>query len=207
VAAGRPRRKVTLSLQKNVGVFFGTSAVMPGAKILVCERNGHWAVALRRALRRTRQRVHETRSFAECRQELARSEASFVAWELVPGSDELMLRRLLELRRDFPRACVAVLARRGLESFQWVLRAAGACHVVFSPRDAASVARLVERHVAETAEEDLTFREAVWRRLPWKSPLPTSREPETSSPRPEDRLRSSPSPDLTKGESDGPKPR
>jgi hypothetical protein len=60
-----------------------------------------------------------------------------------------------------------VVAQRGLEPFEWVLREAGAVHVQFSPRSLAATARLILRHIECAPPTELDFREAIWRRLPF----------------------------------------
>jgi len=85
-----------------------------GPRVLVCEKSGRWAVALRRALGEGGHRVVETRSFDQCWQALDESPASFVALEMTVDSAETVVRRLVDLRRRFRHARAAVLAARGL---------------------------------------------------------------------------------------------
>jgi hypothetical protein len=145
----------------------GNHSVTPYARVVVCEKCGEWALAIRRLLEAAECSVVETRSLDECWQELAQSPASFVALELLPGNTEAVLRRLLDMARQFRHARVVVLAQRGLESYQWVLREAGAVHVAFSYGSLPTVARLVDRHMRDVSEPPISFRQAVWRRLPW----------------------------------------
>lgn len=56
------------------------------ARLIVCERTGRWAVALRRELAGSGVRVHESRSIAECWQGLAESPAGFAVVELTGGN-------------------------------------------------------------------------------------------------------------------------
>jgi DNA-binding response OmpR family regulator len=140
---------------------------MPDARVIVCEKTGRWATALRRAFHGLQLRVVETRSLAECWRELEQSPASLVALEFVAGNRETLLRRLLDLRSRYRRAQAIVLAERGLEPLEWVLREAGAVDVVFSPRSLAPTARLAQRYVQSVPPADIDIREAVWRRLPF----------------------------------------
>ncbi len=57
----------------------------PAARLIVCERTGRWAVALRRELAGSGVRVWETRTLADCRGELSKSAASFAVVELGIG--------------------------------------------------------------------------------------------------------------------------
>ena len=54
-----------------------TSESSSAAKLIVCERTGRWAVALRRELAEAGVRVWETRTLADCRDELVENPASF----------------------------------------------------------------------------------------------------------------------------------
>ncbi len=142
------------------------------ARVVVCEKGNQWAVALRRALRPTGYRVVETRSLEECWQELSGRPASFVALELVSGNAEAVIRRLLDLGRRFRHAKAVVLAGRGLESYEWVMREAGAIHVLFSSRDLSAAARLVNQYMQGVSEPAVGFHEAVWQELPWAGVAP-----------------------------------
>ena len=141
---------------------------MQPARVIVCEKTGRWASALRRVLSRAGTRVWETRSLAECWEELARSPASLLALELTPHNDEALLRRLLDLTRRFPAARAIVLGERGLERYGWAVREAGAAHAVFATRHLPAAARLIERHLARAPQPPGTLRAAVWQRLPWR---------------------------------------
>ena len=145
----------------------GSHRVTLNARVVVCEKGNQWAVALRRALGPTGYRVVETRSLEECWRELGRNPASFVALELVPGNAEAVIRRLLDLGRRFHHAQAVVLAERGLESYEWVLREAGAIHVLCSPRNLSAAARLVNQYMQGVSEPALGVHETVWRKLPW----------------------------------------
>jgi transcriptional regulator with GAF, ATPase, and Fis domain len=65
------------------------------ARLIVCERTGRWAVALRRELAEAGVRVWETRTLADCWTELAESPASFLVLEL--GADVADLPERLHL--------------------------------------------------------------------------------------------------------------
>ena len=84
---------------------------MPPARLIVCERTGRWAVALRRELADAGVRVWETRTLADCWSELAESPASFVVLEL-RGDVAGLLALLARQPREFPLARVAVVADR-----------------------------------------------------------------------------------------------
>jgi hypothetical protein len=140
---------------------------MSDARVIVCEKTGRWAFALRRALRGPQPRVTETRSLAGCWRELDQAPASLVAVEFSPESSEAILRRLLDLRSRYRWARAIVLAERGLEPFEWILREAGAVHVQFSPRSMIATARLIQRFTHSVPSADIGLHEAVRRRLPF----------------------------------------
>ena len=140
---------------------------MSDARVIVCEKTGRWATALRRAFRGLQLRVTETRSLTACWQELEQCPTSLVALEFVPDNREAILRRLLDLHSRYRWAQAIVLAERGSEPFEWILREAGAIHVLFSPRSLAATARLARRHAHSVPRADIDIREAVWRRLPF----------------------------------------
>jgi len=140
---------------------------MQSARIIVCEKTGSWAAALRGVLSATQHCVRETRSLAECWRELEQSPASLVALELTSEDSEALVRRLLDLSRRFPRARAIVLGRRVLKPFESLFREAGAAHVLLSPRGVSGAARLIERHMAQVPREQLTFHQSIWNRLPW----------------------------------------
>jgi hypothetical protein len=141
---------------------------MPSGRLIVCEKTGSWAHALRQAMPGGG-RVYETRSLSECWDELSRSPASFVAIELTAANCEPLLKMLARVRRHYPAARVAIVAGRVMQAYQWVLREAGAIHFACSPRRLATVVQLAERHLAAVPDEELSLTERILDRLPWKS--------------------------------------
>lgn len=140
---------------------------MKHSRFVVCERTSDWAVALRWALADSRVRVYETRSWADCRQELADSPASLLALEMGQHNVADVGRWLVELGWCFPRSAAVVLTSRELSHCQWALREAGALHVVISRRDLSQVSRLVIRFLDVAAQTDRDFSSTLLDRLPW----------------------------------------
>jgi hypothetical protein len=137
------------------------------ARIVVCEKTGRWAVALRRELAAPPVRVYETRSLAECRSELEQSPASFMALE-VSDANAVQLGEWIErANREFPLARFVVLGSREARPWEWQMREAGAIAAAFSSRQLGPIARLARRRLASVPEEELSFRDQVERRLPW----------------------------------------
>jgi hypothetical protein len=138
---------------------------MSDARVIVCEKTGRWAIALRRALNDPPEHISETRSFQACWLELEQHPASLVALEFFPDDLETLLRRMMGLQRRYRRARVVVLGERGSEHCEWVLREAGAVHVLFSPRSLVATARLVKRHIDSVPPAEFDIGEDVRRRL------------------------------------------
>ncbi len=82
---------------------------------------------------------------------------------------EVLVPWMMRFAAAFPAARVIVLGSRGLEASQWLLREAGAVHVVFSPRDWPPVVRIVQRHLGAAPSQGDSDRQRVWRRLPWRN--------------------------------------
>lgn len=137
------------------------------AKLIVCEKTGRWAVALRQVLAAESLPVFETRSLPDCWEELAASPASFIALEATTANVQRVAEWIVGLRQDFPAARTVVLADRKLQSCETLLREAGAIQVLYSPRELASVSKLIGRHIALVPQKSQTPREQIWDRLPW----------------------------------------
>jgi ActR/RegA family two-component response regulator len=138
------------------------------ARLIVCERTGRWAVALRRELADAGVRVHEARAVADAWQMLAESPGSFLVVELTAANAEGLLRRLTRLERDFPLTRVAVVADRALAAYEWLLREAGAVHFTCSPRRLRPLAEAACRHLAQVPAPQQSLGERIWATLPWK---------------------------------------
>ena len=136
------------------------------AKLIVCERTGQWAVALRRELANAGVRVWETRTLADCWNELAESPASFVVLEL--GGDVAgLLDRMARKPCEFPSARLAVVADRSLADHEWLMREAGAVHFLCSPRQVGPLAQLACRHLAQVPPLQQSLTDRIWANLPW----------------------------------------
>ena len=136
------------------------------ARLIVCERAGRWAVALRRELADAGVRVWETRTRSDCREELAHSPASFVVVELGENLPKL-LGWLVRQLRDFPSARFAVVADRRHADREPIVREAGAVHFVSSPRRIGPLARIACRHLAQVPPPQQTLTDRIWASLPW----------------------------------------
>jgi len=153
-----------------------SSAQLPpgalAARLIVCERYGHWAQGLRRELAAADVRVYETRSLDECWQVLAEAPASFVLVELTAPSADGLLSRMARLGRDFPLARMAVVADRSLAEYEWLMREAGAVHFTCSPRRLGPPAGVARRHLAQAPRPPETVDQRIWAGLPWGAAKP-----------------------------------
>ncbi|MEN6407565.1 MAG: hypothetical protein ABFC77_13975 [Thermoguttaceae bacterium] len=141
---------------------------LDSARLIVCERSGRWAAALRRELAEAGVRVWETRTLADCWDELAASPASFVVVEFEPRT-EALLRRMARLPREFPSAHVAIVADRRWNEYHGIMLEAGAVDFVDSPRKMGRLARLACRHLAEAPAPSRSLTERIWDGLPWNA--------------------------------------
>ncbi len=138
------------------------------ARLIVCERTGRWAVALRGESAFAGVRVWETRSLAECWKLLAESPCSFLVAELTSANADDLLRRLARLEREFPGVRAAVVARRSLADHQWLVREAGAIHFTCSPRQLTPLAEAACRHLCQVEVSEPALSERMWASLPWE---------------------------------------
>ncbi len=150
----------------------GLTVLLPAAakrpRLIVCERDGHWAVALRRGLAPESGKILQARSLPQCGAELETRPASFVAVELTNENLDDLLDRLVRLQHQFPLARAAVVADRRLGEYEWLMREAGAVYFECSPRRSDIVARLAARHLAHAPVPTQSTTERLWAGLPWR---------------------------------------
>ncbi len=99
---------------------------------------------------------------------LAAAPASLLALELTRENCSEVLALVSDMRREFPLARVLVLADRGMEAFEWLLREAGAVHFTTSPRMLDGLAHLVRSHFSRIPEPPAEFATRLWDSLPWR---------------------------------------
>jgi DNA-binding LytR/AlgR family response regulator len=135
--------------------------------LIVTERSGRWAVALRRELSAAGLRLREARSLPECWDLLAETPEAFLVLELTAANAAPLVQRLAGVPRQFPAARAAVVAERGLAEFEVLVREAGAVHFVCSPRRLAPLAAAVRRHMVQLPPPPQGLAERIWAGLPW----------------------------------------
>lgn len=141
---------------------------MPSAQLIICEKSGRWALALRSALRGS-VRLVETRALTQCEAALVAAPTSFVALAITDKNLSQALDLLARMGHDFPAARLIALLEPESESTEALLRESGAADVFHSPQDAPAIARLALRHSAQAPAEDRPLRELVAARLPWQA--------------------------------------
>lgn len=141
---------------------------MTNAQVILCEKSGRWAAALRRALAQQTIPLAETRSLAECGEALRSAPASLVALEVTGGNLDAALGLLMRNLSLHPAARFVVLLDEGAESVEMLLREAGAVEVLLTTRDAPRLAALALRHLALVPRQEAGLREQIVERLPWK---------------------------------------
>jgi hypothetical protein len=138
------------------------------ARLIVCERSGHWALLLRQKVAEAGVRVWETRFLTDCQAEIAGSPASLVVIELTKGNVNELLKTVEHWGRDYPLLRWVAVADRSLAEYEWLMREAGAVHFTCSPRQGALLAQLACRHLAQIPPPPQSLTERIWASLPWE---------------------------------------
>ena len=140
---------------------------MAAAKLIVCEKSGAWAVALRREFGADEVRVYETRSLAECGDELRLAPASFLVCSATAANAANVCDFLVRLAQRYPDARAVVAANADAADYAELFREGGALAVVTSARELRGVANLIRRHFQRFPAYNDSFRTQLWSRLPW----------------------------------------
>jgi hypothetical protein len=140
------------------------------APLIVLERDGRWAAALRLATGDAAVRLVEVRSWEECWRRLEENPSALVAAELTDSNIDAVVAALERIDRQFPQAALLVLAERKLAPYRRLLLEAGALHFVTSPRELGGVKEIVRRrsHLSETAASASNRLDEIVAELPWR---------------------------------------
>lgn len=150
----------------------------PAARLIVCERSGRWASALRRTAGEPAFAIRETRNWDDAWTELEAAPASLVVRELAPPQLDRFdrLERLaddcLQTARERPRCrlvFVGDVAGRPDASgeVERLLREWGAVLIVRTERELDRVVRIARRHLGSGPVAERGWRESLFDRLPW----------------------------------------
>lgn len=142
------------------------------ARLIVCEKTGRWAAAMRREPSGRGLPIRETCTLDDCWTELAASPESLVAVEATPANLQPLVERLMLMDRWYPQARVVALGMRPMQRCEWVLREAGAVDALFTTRYVGRLIRIAARHLAarQTAagpDAGDAWRTLILNRLPW----------------------------------------
>jgi DNA-binding NtrC family response regulator len=144
---------------------------MTASRLIVLERDGHWAAALRRELESAGVRVMltENRSWDEVWKALGEFPTALVATELTEATAGRLLAALARIERRYPRAAMIVVADCRLAAYRDLLREAGALHFLTSPRRLSEIGDIVRRRAArfESAVGSAGPLEEIRDNLPW----------------------------------------
>jgi hypothetical protein len=140
---------------------------MTNCRLILCEKNPHFAPAVRRELTGNSIQMIETRGLAACEAALAESPESLVAIETTVANLEAVVDFVLNLGSRYPRARAVALLNTDMAAAETLLAEAGAIAVFHSLLDAPALARLAERKAGGVSPEDLSLQEFVAERLPW----------------------------------------
>jgi hypothetical protein len=139
-----------------------------GARWIVCEQSGRWAIGLRREAGAAGMRLYETRTLADAWSMLEQFPSSFLVAELTLANVQSLLDRMGGVRRAYPLARIAVVADRSLADYEWLAREAGAIWFATSPRELRPIVAIAERHVRLAPAPPGDFVQEIWDALPWK---------------------------------------
>lgn len=140
---------------------------MTNCRLILCEKTGHFAPAVRRELANNSPRIVETRSLSGCEAALAESPESLVAIEVTAANLESVIDFLAHFSHRYPRASFIALLTAETEAAETLLAEAGAVSVFRSILDAPALAHLAKRKSLGASPIDLSLPDFVAQRLPW----------------------------------------
>ena len=111
--------------------------------------------------------VCQTRSLAQCRDELRDAASSFVIVQWSIEKPEAVLREIAWLSERFPAARIAVVAARRFAAYRSLAHEAGAIHFSVSPRRLKPLAALAHHHLEQVSVDDGSPSQRILARLPW----------------------------------------
>ena len=140
---------------------------MSQPRLIICEKSGRWAVAMRRALADRGERTAEARSLVGCARLLHLHPTSIVAIEVTAANLDAVLAAVANWRQRWPHSRFMAVVEPELVAAEVTLREAGVVAMLRATREAPAAARLVERHFAAAPADDLPLEQAILSSLPW----------------------------------------
>lgn len=155
--------------ERRVQFICGAQIVRP-CQLVVCEKSGDWAGALRRFLVVSDDlpTLRETRNLKQCLNQIEHSPESFVVLEVTLGNIVDVIEAMQWCSVRFPRCRFVVVAEQNIRRYQWLLREHGAIDVIFSRATVRRMIGQIVRHWTAVADVKMGLRESILSRLPWK---------------------------------------
>jgi hypothetical protein len=141
---------------------------MPKCHLIVCEKTGQWATALR-VIAPSAPALVETRSLTAAQDALAGAPASCVALLATPDNLASVVAFIQEGGRRYSLARFVGLLNPEDITLETMLREAGAIDVICSVLDLPRLSGVAERHAARTPRTEASVVEWVQARMPWKA--------------------------------------
>jgi hypothetical protein len=140
--------------------------------ILVFERAGRWAAALRRHGLADRCRLIECRSLVELEEQMGLAPTPVVGLELIAERLDRLTEWIAGRQATFGSTVIIVFSDRNLRGYELLCREAGATHFVSSELDVLGLKTLVDRYLSLPAfatldEAELSPTARILASLPW----------------------------------------
>ena len=115
--------------------------------MVICEETGWWATAVRRFADDLPLPLLETSSLSSCIELEGHCEVLFLIVEVRRSMLDDLIPWTLQVRQRWKQAPWVAVANREMRRSEWVLREAGAAHVLFSPRQIGEAICMLRRHL------------------------------------------------------------
>ena len=142
--------------------------VKPASRLILCEEQNNWAIAIIRKQRQIQPLLCETRSTGQLWDALEVSPNSLVGIELTVTNFDAVLNTLIRLSSHYPKAVAIILTSRRLQGYEAVLRQAGAIDFLVSTRRLPILLATADRHFKRTPSIPASQIQPIWQRLPWQ---------------------------------------
>ena len=144
-------------------------------QIIVYDTSEYLATVLRAQAELTDIGVSCEPSWEEIRTTLEETPALFIVFRLSEPVIQDVVQCLAEVTRTTERAAAIVVADRGLERWEYVMREAGAKYFQCGHRNLAKIIQIAANHAKNQPTPQITLRERIWSSLPWGTARDTGR--------------------------------
>lgn len=142
---------------------------MQRGKLVICEPTPHWIVALRWSWTQASNQLVGVAQLADCSCLLQSQPASLVALDCVGWPLSEVLAWMRQTQASFPLVRLVALLDRGHRHEEWLLREAGAVHVLANTRQVDILISLYRRYQTAVLDAPTNLRESIWEQLPWSA--------------------------------------